>query len=1043
MSENTGLKRILLLDDDADFRKLLLLYLRKIFDGIEIDEYDPVARGVPGEDFDWSKYDVLLLDYYLCIHNVTGLDILQAHRKNHLFPATIMLTGAGNEEIAVRALKAGVYDYLRKERLDKDRLRRSILDAVEKHKLERQRQNELTNQSHAFNKALFYQELEQGQEEATAKNRILVLVRLDDHKAVEERLGIIMRDNIVRHLAKQSFDVFQLGRCNPHITRLSDDCVALIIDDPGLASTLEFNMQGLCTHLKKHPYKFDEKKFRFRVSIGVALVPREGRSADRLIHRARRACEIAAGQPENSYHIYSPADEPAAAEEAGGAPIPAGAIPEETWVPAPTPEVTAEVAALTVAESVALPEAAVTVEAPEWEAFIAEPETAPLAPPSSLFPVNESVDRPAPVFPPAATIEAAGPSALPGTAPISKPEAETPRLESALELPVERAPAAPSTEIAAAAGAITAPVVASIAAEQTGGVAPPSAPGAIPPATLEPVPSATSEPAPVAPDASTAAAIPLQTAVETEEVIGAMAAETPGPEFAPLDMAAPAPESIPAPGWILPLAEPFQAMNAAAPPEPVAPSRMEAPPQRETAIFPVSRAATADLEPIELPREEPAGAVTDYALPATPRPGPVEPPAAPAPPIAEMTKPAPDTGFTLTVEPAAERAPAPPIRAEPAMPKPVPATGRSAAPGVPPAAKPESIPPAPRKPAVPAPRRAAAEPRKPALTPQAAGTTAPDVAKPVLVKTPPPMAPAPAGKTAPPAAQPRAPAPAKPAAAAKPERAERDEADLDDVKLDPAAQKIKKAFDEKRVVQTFQPVISLVNVEGADEREVYKVRLQLIDREGGLVDEEQIYNDAAIPAFRKFIDRWLLRETIGRLVNAPQDDYVFLLRISDASLADPALFNWLRKLLVGLHKRQPGRCIALEVAAGDYSGQQKKVKALFDYLNKSHGFHFVLSRVDDINQVQPLTGSRQFDLIKISYARLAELQGLPAGAADSGTVLDRIKAGGMRVIVEDVEDANTLTSVISAGADYAMGNFIGEPISRLGDTTNVESFEII
>ena len=152
MTDKAGLKRLLILDDDADFRKLLLHYLRKIFSGVEIEEFDPVARGVPGEDFDWSRYDVLVLDYYLCIHNVTGLDILQANRKNRLFPAAIMLTGAGNEEVAVRALKAGVYDYLRKENLDKDQLRRSILDAFEKHKVEQQRLSELTNQSNAFNK---------------------------------------------------------------------------------------------------------------------------------------------------------------------------------------------------------------------------------------------------------------------------------------------------------------------------------------------------------------------------------------------------------------------------------------------------------------------------------------------------------------------------------------------------------------------------------------------------------------------------------------------------------------------------------------------------------------------------------------------------------------------------------------------------------------------------------------------------------------------------------------------------------------------------
>jgi DNA-binding response OmpR family regulator len=81
MNDSTNLKRILIIDDDSDFRKLLLLHLCKMFAGVELEDYDPIAKGVPDADFDWSRYDVLLLDYFLCIHGVTGLDIIQKNRK--------------------------------------------------------------------------------------------------------------------------------------------------------------------------------------------------------------------------------------------------------------------------------------------------------------------------------------------------------------------------------------------------------------------------------------------------------------------------------------------------------------------------------------------------------------------------------------------------------------------------------------------------------------------------------------------------------------------------------------------------------------------------------------------------------------------------------------------------------------------------------------------------------------------------------------------------------------------------------------------------
>ena len=95
MVDKTNLERILILDDDADFRKLLITYLGKMLTDVELIEYDPVANGIPGKDFDWSRYDVLILDYYLTRNGLTGLDILQMNRKNQFFPSAVMFTVAG------------------------------------------------------------------------------------------------------------------------------------------------------------------------------------------------------------------------------------------------------------------------------------------------------------------------------------------------------------------------------------------------------------------------------------------------------------------------------------------------------------------------------------------------------------------------------------------------------------------------------------------------------------------------------------------------------------------------------------------------------------------------------------------------------------------------------------------------------------------------------------------------------------------------------------------------------------------------------------
>ncbi len=289
--------------------------------------------------------------------------------------------------------------------------------------------------------------------------------------------------------------------------------------------------------------------------------------------------------------------------------------------------------------------------------------------------------------------------------------------------------------------------------------------------------------------------------------------------------------------------------------------------------------------------------------------------------------------------------------------------------------------------------------------------------------------PAPAARlvTAPPAAHPASP----------------DDLVLDPAKLTPEALKIKIAFNDDRVTQLFRPLISLTNEGQVSEREVYRITLQMVDKDGKLTEEADIYQVASDPDFRKFIDRWLLRETIGRVVSHKPDKYLFLLRLSEASLADPGLFNWLRKLLAGLDKRQPGKSIALELAASDFVELEKPATALMTYLHKSHGFRFVLGHVSSTGDAQAAAGKgSQFDMVLMHSALLKELKGGAQQPAQKA-LLDQMRAQGQRIVVDDIQDATSLTDAIGLGADLAMGRFVGEAIHQLEETGSVESLQIV
>src|SRR6267143_2100302 len=118
--------RILIIDDDADLRNLLERYIKQQWPDSQVDQYDPLDHDMPAASFPLGSYDVMILDYML--GRGDGLQWLQELKRRADCPPVLFLTGAGNEIIAVRAMKAGADDYQRKQELTRERLITSVRD---------------------------------------------------------------------------------------------------------------------------------------------------------------------------------------------------------------------------------------------------------------------------------------------------------------------------------------------------------------------------------------------------------------------------------------------------------------------------------------------------------------------------------------------------------------------------------------------------------------------------------------------------------------------------------------------------------------------------------------------------------------------------------------------------------------------------------------------------------------------------------------------------------------------------------------------------
>ncbi|GAX37472.1 hybrid sensor histidine kinase/response regulator [Nodularia sp. NIES-3585] len=125
--------RVLLIDDDEDDYILTRDWFSEFqVAGCElswIDNYEAGKDAIAGHD-----HDIYLVDYRLGINS--GLELLQAAIANGCSSPIILLTGQGDREIDLEAMKAGAADYLEKSQLTAPLLERSIRYALERKQTE-------------------------------------------------------------------------------------------------------------------------------------------------------------------------------------------------------------------------------------------------------------------------------------------------------------------------------------------------------------------------------------------------------------------------------------------------------------------------------------------------------------------------------------------------------------------------------------------------------------------------------------------------------------------------------------------------------------------------------------------------------------------------------------------------------------------------------------------------------------------------------------------------------------------------------------------
>ncbi|MDK1032604.1 MAG: PAS domain-containing protein, partial [Planctomycetia bacterium] len=120
---------VLVVEDDPEDAMILRRHLGRVATFCVSVERILDWEGSKGAD-NFQRYDVIFLDYRLS-GGVTGLDALREIREKDSYFPVIILTGSGDEEIAVEIMKAGATDYIVKESLSPQLLGKALSHALD------------------------------------------------------------------------------------------------------------------------------------------------------------------------------------------------------------------------------------------------------------------------------------------------------------------------------------------------------------------------------------------------------------------------------------------------------------------------------------------------------------------------------------------------------------------------------------------------------------------------------------------------------------------------------------------------------------------------------------------------------------------------------------------------------------------------------------------------------------------------------------------------------------------------------------------------
>ncbi len=300
--EGRAAAHVLLLEDNpGDARLVERMLSRSRAPTYSVTTVQRLEDGL--EKLEHEAFHVILTD--LSLPDARGMDGVTRLQQSCPWVPIIVLSGSGDEELAVQAVQAGAQDYLVKGAVDASALQRSVRYAVERKAAEQRlaylaQYDQLTGLA---NRGTFQEHARRAVARARrdpGRRPAILVLDLDRFKTVNDTLGHDIGDQLLRIVGERLLSTI---RDADLVARLGGDEFAVLVEDMSREAQPALPAQRILDALQA-PACIGDNKLTARTSIGIATFPDNGGSVEELTINADVAMYRAKQMGRNTYQFF-------------------------------------------------------------------------------------------------------------------------------------------------------------------------------------------------------------------------------------------------------------------------------------------------------------------------------------------------------------------------------------------------------------------------------------------------------------------------------------------------------------------------------------------------------------------------------------------------------------------------------------------------------------------------------------------------------------------------------------------------------------------